>query len=433
MAMAGIGEFATFFSLAGEAIKLSKTVYDLASKYKQARKQIESFARELQTLGDILDQYTRGLKKGLFSADPGAYSIIASIVNQCEDLFSDLEKYRDALYTGPETGRSIGFLGKTRWAFQTSELNYLQTRVDGMKINLLLMMTLQTACAQNRSVALDTPEANPNSSSGAEFERTMEERNIQAQRLSVLSNSYVQRLQQLEEQLLDPEDDASDIARKRMSITIVPTAVSTQSIRDSILSFYGRETNHRLSNRHNAGIWPDNPAHTSAASALIEDYLGLDPEGEDGARWDRTKYEREEGSIMSCWQEGAVVGLGSPPATQVWFQGLGSPVAELEGDFQFPDPSESHAVIPHNQDEDGYDAADRNECERDERAIMSRWHKSAAVIQEWFQAPPSLVELEGDLRFPDPTEPAAIMPDDPDEDESDAAALINWAQDMGLT
>ena len=213
----------------------------------------------------------------------------------------DLAKYRDALYTGPGTARGIGFLGKAKWAFQTSELQYLQTRVDSMKINLLLMMTLQSACAQNEAVARGKPDGTPNSASGAKLQKTREEQNIQAQRLSALSNQYVQRLQQLEEKFLHPTDGTSEVARKRMSITIVPTAWSTKSTRDSILSFYGREAyHHLLVGPRDANIRPDNLAHISAASALIEDYLGRDSKSKDYVRWDRSKYEREEGSIMSC-------------------------------------------------------------------------------------------------------------------------------------
>ena len=59
--MAGVGEASAIVGLITTAATLSKTVFDIASRYKQARKEIESFARELQTLGDLLDQFTRVL------------------------------------------------------------------------------------------------------------------------------------------------------------------------------------------------------------------------------------------------------------------------------------------------------------------------------------------------------------------------------------
>lgn len=99
-------------------------------------------------LGQILDQFDRVLTRDLSWTDSGVHSITSSIVKQCQELFQDLEKLRDALYTRP--GPKLGFRERVRWVFQASELQYLQSRVDSMKINLLLMMMLQRGQSQDK-------------------------------------------------------------------------------------------------------------------------------------------------------------------------------------------------------------------------------------------------------------------------------------------
>ena len=67
--MAGVGEASAIVSLIGTAATLSKAVVDIASKYKNARKQIESFGREIGILGNILDQLHRLHEKDHMEAD----------------------------------------------------------------------------------------------------------------------------------------------------------------------------------------------------------------------------------------------------------------------------------------------------------------------------------------------------------------------------
>ena len=69
--------------------------------------------------------------------------MIVDISDQCSGLFAELETYRDALYSRTGSVRNVTFLGKAKWVFEAKELEYLRTRVESMKLNMLLMMIMQ--------------------------------------------------------------------------------------------------------------------------------------------------------------------------------------------------------------------------------------------------------------------------------------------------
>ena len=148
--MAGVGEVSAIVTLIGTAAQLSKAVIDIASKYKDARKQIESFGHEVAILGTILDQMYRLLGRDHLERDIEIYSVLATIVNQCSDFFSELEVYKDALYSRQGSLRNLSLRGKTKWVFEAAELEYLRARVESMKTNMLLMMTMQCMDSSDR-------------------------------------------------------------------------------------------------------------------------------------------------------------------------------------------------------------------------------------------------------------------------------------------
>lgn len=141
--MAGVGEASAIVALIGTAATLSKAVFDIASKYKNARKQIESFGTEVSILGNVLDQLHRLQEKDHMEADDGIQSVIMTTLGQCAELFSELETYKDALYSRPGSVRNLTFRGKAKWVFTAAELDYLRARLESVKTNILLMMTMQ--------------------------------------------------------------------------------------------------------------------------------------------------------------------------------------------------------------------------------------------------------------------------------------------------
>ena len=141
--MAGVGEAGAIVGLISTAASLSKAVVDIASKYKAARLQIEFFGKEVGILGHVLDQLHRLYNKDDLWSDGGVISLTTDILNQCSGLFADLETYRDTLYSRTGSVRIVKLRGKTKWVFEERQLEYLRTRVESMKMNMLLMMTMQ--------------------------------------------------------------------------------------------------------------------------------------------------------------------------------------------------------------------------------------------------------------------------------------------------
>lgn len=150
--MVGVSEASAVIGLMTLATPLSQAVIDIAGRYKNARVQIESFGLEVGLLGEVLDQFYRFLSREGPRIDNGAHLVTVSIVNQCTNLFSELDVYRASLYSRPGSVRNLAFNGTGRWIFQALELRYLRARVDSMKINILFMMMLES-CSNIRKYA----------------------------------------------------------------------------------------------------------------------------------------------------------------------------------------------------------------------------------------------------------------------------------------
>ena len=145
--MAGVGEASAIVNLITIAPQLSKAVIEAASNYHHARPQIESFGREVYMLGEILGQ----LRDVLFPdtnkshLEPGVKTLLSQILDECSGMFSQLNGFSDRLRAKPNTLQSVNRRGKLKWVLgDKTELEYLRARVDSMKINILLMMTLQS-------------------------------------------------------------------------------------------------------------------------------------------------------------------------------------------------------------------------------------------------------------------------------------------------
>lgn len=150
--MAGVGEASAIVTLIGIAPQISKAVIGAASNYKHARAQIESFGREVFMLGEILGQ----LRDVLFThsnsdrdnrgsqLEPGVKTLLSQILGECSEMFSQLNTFSDKLHAKPSALQGVSRKGKMKWVFgDRTELEYLRARVDSMKINIVLVMTLQ--------------------------------------------------------------------------------------------------------------------------------------------------------------------------------------------------------------------------------------------------------------------------------------------------
>lgn len=150
--MSGVGEASAIVGLIATAAQLSKAVIDIAGKYKDARKQIESFGHEVAILGNILDQMNRLLGRDHLERDIEVYSVMATVVDQCSEFFSELDVYKDTLYSKQGSVRKLTLRGKAKWVFEAADLEYLRARLESMKTNMLLMMTMQCMHSSDRYI-----------------------------------------------------------------------------------------------------------------------------------------------------------------------------------------------------------------------------------------------------------------------------------------
>lgn len=122
--MAGVGEASAIVGLIATAAQISKSIIDIAGKYKDAKKQIESFGQEVAILGNILDQLHRLLSRDNIKRDTGVHSVKLTILDQCSGSFSELDTYRDTLYSRPGSVKNLTLRGRTKWVFEATELKY---------------------------------------------------------------------------------------------------------------------------------------------------------------------------------------------------------------------------------------------------------------------------------------------------------------------
>lgn len=258
--MAGVGEASAIVGLIATAAQLSKAVIDIAGKYKDARKQIESFGHEVAILGNVLDQMYRLLRRDHLERDIEVYSVMATIVNQCSEVFSELDVYKDTLYSRQSSGRSLTFRGKAKWVFEAADLEYLRARLESMKTNLLLMMTMQCMHSSDRLESYQATQENAR----------------QIELLALQSDACVRRLETLEEEMTIPASTRGNSATDRMSIMTTDTAVTARSMRESIMSLYGHQSYYHIILDPREGKFdmaPETLVDHSRISMIIEDYL----------------------------------------------------------------------------------------------------------------------------------------------------------------
>ena len=149
--MSGVGEASAIVGLIATAAQLSQAVIDIASKFKNARKQVEYFGQEVGILESILEQLERFYSREDLQCDEGVYAVTRTILDQCTTLFRELEEYKQALHTQSGSVRNIAF-GK--WVFNSDDLDVYRTRVESQKTNLLLMMEMRRMYGSERYITV---------------------------------------------------------------------------------------------------------------------------------------------------------------------------------------------------------------------------------------------------------------------------------------
>jgi len=148
--MAGVGESAAIITLITTAAQLSSAIYDVASRYNDAKDQIQAFGNDLKIFEKILVQLSLLLCKIDSRPDlPGnMFQIVTTmVIEDSANMLLQLEAYIDSLYNRVSLdGTPRGFfLGQGKCAFDAKEFMLHRTRLDGMKLNILFVLIMNTS------------------------------------------------------------------------------------------------------------------------------------------------------------------------------------------------------------------------------------------------------------------------------------------------
>ena len=140
----GVGEASALLSIINAAAEISKAIISIASKYKDAKEQIQAFGREVSILGELLDQLHRRLSNPSWTVEEYVKLLTDQIIDECINIFTQLDTFKKNLYAKPanlELPR-VSLKGSTKWVFKSTELEFLRARMDSMKINMVLIMVM---------------------------------------------------------------------------------------------------------------------------------------------------------------------------------------------------------------------------------------------------------------------------------------------------
>ncbi|KAA6414704.1 MAG: hypothetical protein FRX48_01454 [Lasallia pustulata] len=216
----GIGEASALLSIINTAAISSKAIISIASKYKDAREQIQAFGCEVSILGKLLDQLHRRLSNPSWTVEEYVKLLTDQIIDECINIFTQLDTFKDNLYAKPadlEPSR-VSLKGTTKWVFKSTELEFLRARMDSMKINMVLIMAM----------AMPQRQEQPSAESNSEKREHVK----QIQMLTAQSNTCLERLESLEQRLTVDDNFSSDDTN---SVATFQTTRTSQTIRDNLL------------------------------------------------------------------------------------------------------------------------------------------------------------------------------------------------------
>jgi hypothetical protein len=271
-ATAGLGEASAIVSLIATATRLSKAVIEIGSTYKEARVQIELFGPEVGILGRILDQLSTLLLKDEPHLEDDAKILVREIVDECVFLFAQLDSFNERLYGRAGSAAMMATLkGKVKWVFEVAELEYLRARVDSMKINILLMMTLQSVHHRDRYYSILKTLILGLVRYHADLVNYKARKEVWTSRRG--REACVQRLQNLESEVAKVERGNSVGAGNRLSVITADTAASTSSTWESIFRVYGWTKSTDTSARQSTTGVNGSEDHHIDILEVVEDYL----------------------------------------------------------------------------------------------------------------------------------------------------------------
>ena len=139
-AVAGISAVLTLAAAAG---KLSQAISDTCGRYSDIPNHVRSLGAEVSVFGGILRQLHYANTSPGMELDSDASAITNTILEECEELFTQIESFQKSLFDATKSLEHPTFRGKTKLIFKSNHLEYLRARLESMKTNILLVMTMQ--------------------------------------------------------------------------------------------------------------------------------------------------------------------------------------------------------------------------------------------------------------------------------------------------
>ena len=142
-AIAGISAILTLVTAAAQC---SQAIFDACSKFSEIPHHVRSLAVEVSIFGDILRRLHHSISSPGFEFDSDARAIMNTILEECRELFTQIESFQKSLFDATKSLENPRFHGKIKLIFKSNHLEYLRARLESMKTNVLLMMTMQLTC-----------------------------------------------------------------------------------------------------------------------------------------------------------------------------------------------------------------------------------------------------------------------------------------------
>ena len=143
-----VGGISAILTLAATAAKLSKTVVELSSQFSDSASQIRSFGSEIKIFEGVLKQLHRLLASPDFEVEADVEAVTSSILDECDALFCQIEELHKGLFTKGIPDKSLR--SRIRWTFKSGGLDFYRARLESMKTNLPLLMTMEVSLKVQR-------------------------------------------------------------------------------------------------------------------------------------------------------------------------------------------------------------------------------------------------------------------------------------------
>src|SRR5438034_1708278 len=141
-----IGAIASIVQLAGTAAQLSRKLYEICDTFGSAAEELRLLSLELSFFGEALGQLSVLLREDQSLYTNSVYFTIAMTIESCGDAYSQIDTIITRFYgkaaSMNQDANSMSIASRFMWTLQQRKINLLYTRLQAMKLNLLVNIQL---------------------------------------------------------------------------------------------------------------------------------------------------------------------------------------------------------------------------------------------------------------------------------------------------